>query len=220
MILGRRFFVTPSDSLAIIVAHADVIPFFRDQGGLKGVARYPDQPHHSPHHIIQLKCLSTMLTDPGIFCVKTKKKNRSMPTSGAVDLVAKRLNLSFFETPTGWKFFGNLMDSKELGGNVYTPFICGTSDIVTFLAGVCLRVLPLYRTLSYASKPLSLLCLTWWYMCVVWLVGEESFGTGSDHVREKDGMWAVLAWLSILAHYNQVRHITCLLSFLLGKIYS
>lgn len=43
-------------------------------------------------------------------------------------------------------------------------------------------------------------------MCVVWLVGEESFGTGSDHVREKDGMWAVLAWLSILAHYNQVRH--------------
>lgn len=51
-----------------------------------------------------------------------------MPTSGAVDLVAKRLNLSFFETPTGWKFFGNLMDSKELGGNVYTPFICGTSS--------------------------------------------------------------------------------------------
>lgn len=45
-----------------------------------------------------------------------------------MDLVAKRLNLSFFETPTGWKFFGNLMDSKELGGNVYTPFICGTSD--------------------------------------------------------------------------------------------
>lgn len=41
---------------------------------------------------------------------------------------------------------------------------------------------------------------------MVWLVGEESFGTGSDHVREKDGMWAVLAWLSILAHYNQVRH--------------
>jgi phosphoglucomutase len=119
MILGRRFFVTPSDSLAIIVAHADVMPFFRDQGGLKGVAR-------------------------------------SMPTSGAVDLVARRLNLKFFETPTGWKFFGNLMDSKELGGEPFTPFICG----------------------------------------------EESFGTGSDHVREKDGMWAVLAWLSILAHYN------------------
>lgn len=120
MILGRQFFVTPSDSLAIIVAHADVIPFFRDQGGLKGVAR-------------------------------------SMPTSGAVDLVAKRLNLSLFETPTGWKFFGNLMDSREMGGADYTPFICG----------------------------------------------EESFGTGSDHVREKDGMWAVLAWMSILAHYNK-----------------
>ncbi|EWM21792.1 phosphoglucomutase [Nannochloropsis gaditana] len=120
MILGRQFFVTPSDSLAIIVAHADVIPFFRDQGGLRGVAR-------------------------------------SMPTSGAVDLVAKRMNMSLFETPTGWKFFGNLMDSREMGGANYTPFICG----------------------------------------------EESFGTGSDHVREKDGMWAVLAWLSILAHYNQ-----------------
>jgi len=119
MILGKRFFVTPSDSVAIIAAHADVIPFFRDQGGLKGVAR-------------------------------------SMPTSGALDRVAARLNLKFFETPTGWKFFGNLMDSKALGGENFAPFICG----------------------------------------------EESFGTGSDHIREKDGMWAVLAWLQILAHYN------------------
>jgi len=120
MILGKQFFVSPSDSLAVIVANADCIPFFRAQGGLKGVAR-------------------------------------SMPTSGAVDLVAKDLNLSLFETPTGWKYFGNLMDSKALfGGTDYTPFICG----------------------------------------------EESFGTGSDHVREKDGIWAVLAWLSILAHSN------------------
>lgn len=120
MILGKQFFVSPSDSLAVIVANADAIPFFRAQGGLKGVAR-------------------------------------SMPTSGAVDLVAKDLNLSLFETPTGWKYFGNLMDSKELfNGTEYTPFICG----------------------------------------------EESFGTGSDHVREKDGIWAVLAWLSILAHNN------------------
>lgn len=117
---GRNFFVTPSDSLAIITAHADSIPFFRDQGGIKSVAR-------------------------------------SMPTSGAVDLVAKRLNLHLFETPTGWKFFGNVMDSKVIFNGVnYNPMICG----------------------------------------------EESFGTGSDHVREKDGMWAVLAWLSILAHYN------------------
>jgi phosphoglucomutase len=121
MILGRRFFVTPSDSLAIIAAHADCIPFFSQQGGLKSVAR-------------------------------------SMPTSGAVDLVAARLNLRMFETPTGWKFFGNVMDSKDLfKGENLNPVICG----------------------------------------------EESFGTGSNHVREKDGMWAVLAWLSILAHYNK-----------------
>jgi phosphoglucomutase len=116
MILGKRFFVTPSDSLAIIAANAHVIPFFQKKG-LRGVAR-------------------------------------SMPTSGAVDLVAKKLGIALFEVPTGWKFFGNLMDSKEIYGKEdYTPFICG----------------------------------------------EESFGTGSNHVREKDGMWAVLAWLSILA---------------------
>jgi phosphoglucomutase len=120
MILGSQFFVTPSDSLAIIVANANCIPFFKNQGGLKAVAR-------------------------------------SMPTSGAVDLVAKDLNLDFFETPTGWKFFGNLMDSKcVFKGKDYTPFVCG----------------------------------------------EESFGTGSDHVREKDGIWAVLAWLNILAAHN------------------
>merc|ERR1719296_405642 len=120
MILGSQFFVTPSDSLAVIVANANSIPFFKNQGGLKAVAR-------------------------------------SMPTSGAVDLVAKDLKLDFFETPTGWKFFGNLMDSKVIfKGKDYTPFICG----------------------------------------------EESFGTGSDHVREKDGIWAVLAWLNILAAQN------------------
>ena len=81
-----------------------------------------------------------------------------MPTSGAVDLVAAKNNLALFETPTGWKYFGNLMDSKDLyGGTDYTPFICG----------------------------------------------EESFGTGSNHVREKDGLWAVLAWLQVLADYNR-----------------
>lgn len=121
MILGRRFFVTPSDSLAILAAHADVIPFFAQQGGLKSVAR-------------------------------------SMPTSGAVDLVAAKLNLKLFETPTGWKFFGNVMDSKvQFNGENFNPMMCG----------------------------------------------EESFGTGSNHIREKDGMWAVLAWMSIIAHYNQ-----------------
>ncbi|THF95617.1 hypothetical protein TEA_016659 [Camellia sinensis var. sinensis] len=112
MVLGKRFFVTPSDSVAIIAANAvQAIPYF--SGGLKGVAR-------------------------------------SMPTSAALDVVAKHLNLKFFEVPTGWKFFGNLMD-----------------------AGLC-------------------------SVC-----GEESFGTGSDHIREKDGIWAVLAWLSIIAYKNK-----------------
>ncbi|KAB2620049.1 phosphoglucomutase [Pyrus ussuriensis x Pyrus communis] len=112
MVLGKRFFVTPSDSVAIIAANAvEAIPYFKT--GLKGVAR-------------------------------------SMPTSAALDVVAKHLNLKFFEVPTGWKFFGNLMD-----------------------AGLC-------------------------SVC-----GEESFGTGSDHIREKDGIWAVLAWLSILAYKNK-----------------
>ncbi len=75
---------------------------------------------------------------------------RSMPTSCAADLVAKRLKINAFETPTGWKFFGNLLD-----------------------------------------KGLVSLC------------GEESFGTGSNHVREKDGVWAVLMWLNILAARKQ-----------------
>ena len=71
---------------------------------------------------------------------------RSMPTSSAVDCVAKALNIPCYETPTGWKFFGNLLDAN--------------------LISIC---------------------------------GEESFGTGSNHVREKDGLWAVLFWLQILA---------------------
>ncbi len=71
---------------------------------------------------------------------------RSMPTSAAVDVVAKELGIDCFETPTGWKFFGNLLDAGKIT-----------------------------------------------------LCGEESFGTGSNHVREKDGLWAVLFWLQILA---------------------
>jgi phosphoglucomutase len=81
---------------------------------------------------------------------------RSMPTSAALDRVAEDMKIDCFEVPTGWKFFGNLMDSGTSyfpDKKTYTPFICG----------------------------------------------EESFGTGADHVREKDGMWAVLAWLQILA---------------------
>lgn len=111
MVLGQRFFVTPSDSLAVIAANATLV-----RGYSKGVA--------------------------GVA--------RSMPTSAAVDRVAKALNIPCFETPTGWKFFGNLMDAGK----------------VTFC-------------------------------------GEESFGTGSDHVREKDGLWAVLFWLNILAVRKQ-----------------
>lgn len=107
MILGNHFFVTPSDSLALIAANAKLIPAYAK--GLSGVAR-------------------------------------SMPTSGAVDRVAAKLGIACFETPTGWKFFGNLMDAGK-----------------------------------------------------VTLCGEESFGTGSDHVREKDGLWAVLCWLNLLA---------------------
>lgn len=83
---------------------------------------------------------------------------RSMPSSAALDVVAEALDIPFFSTPTGWKFFGNLMSSKELfDKRDYTPFLCG----------------------------------------------EESFGTGSDHIREKDGLWAVLAWMSILMQANE-----------------
>lgn len=121
MILGSRFFVNPSDSLAVLAANAAAVPFFAGSPGLRAVAR-------------------------------------SMPTSGAVDRVAEARGLRLFEVPTGWKFFGNLMDSKEVfGGEDYTPLICG----------------------------------------------EESFGTGSNHVREKDGIWAALFWLSILAARNR-----------------
>ncbi|KAL5242780.1 hypothetical protein ACI65C_010190 [Semiaphis heraclei] len=75
---------------------------------------------------------------------------RSMPTGAAVDRVAAKLGKEIFEVPTGWKFFGNLMDAGRLS-----------------------------------------------------LCGEESFGTGSDHIREKDGIWAVLAWLSVLANTGE-----------------
>ncbi|AJI54464.1 phosphoglucomutase [Francisella philomiragia] len=71
---------------------------------------------------------------------------RSMPTSTAVDRVAESLGLPCFETPTGWKFFGNLLDAQKIT-----------------------------------------------------LCGEESYGTGSDHIREKDGVWAVLFWLNLVA---------------------
>lgn len=107
MIMGPGMVVSPGDSLAILAAHADCVPRYRD--GLKGLAR-------------------------------------SLPTSRAADRVAGALGIEMHETPTGWKFFTNLLD----GGRIT-------------------------------------------------LCGEESFGTGSDHVREKDGLWAVLFWLNVLA---------------------
>jgi phosphoglucomutase len=111
MILGRNFYVTPSDSLAVLAANATLAPGYAK--GLAGIAR-------------------------------------SMPTSAAADRVAAKLGLKSYETPTGWKFFGTLLDAG--------------------LATLC---------------------------------GEESFGTGSDHVREKDGLWAVLLWLNVLAKRKQ-----------------
>ncbi|NEN90111.1 MAG: alpha-D-glucose phosphate-specific phosphoglucomutase [Okeania sp. SIO3H1] len=107
MILGKNFFVTPSDSLAVLAANAKLVPGY--SSGLAGIAR-------------------------------------SMPTSAAPDRVAEKMGIDCYETPTGWKFFGNLLDADK-----------------------------------------ATLC------------GEESFGTGSNHVREKDGLWAVLFWLNILA---------------------
>ncbi|WP_341860764.1 alpha-D-glucose phosphate-specific phosphoglucomutase [Gymnodinialimonas sp. 57CJ19] len=111
MVVGPHQYVTPSDSLAVLAAHAHRAPAYAK--GLAGVAR-------------------------------------SMPTSGAVDRVAAAQGIESYETPTGWKFFGNLLDAGR-----------------------------------------------------VTLCGEESAGTGSDHVREKDGLWAVLLWLNILAQSGQ-----------------
>ena len=111
MVLGKHFFITPSDSLAVLAANAHLLPGYKN--GIKGIAR-------------------------------------SMPTSAAADRVAEALGLPCYETPTGWKFFGNLLDAGKIT-----------------------------------------------------LCGEESFGTGSDHVREKDGLWAVLFWLNLIAVKKQ-----------------
>ena len=111
MILGHYFFVTPSDSLAILTANAHRIPAY--QNGITGVAR-------------------------------------SMPTSQAPDKVAEKMGINCHETPTGWKFFGNLLDQDQIT-----------------------------------------------------LCGEESFGSGSNHVREKDGLWAVLFWLNLIAERDE-----------------
>ena len=107
MILGRHFFVTPSDSLAILTDNYQYVPAYKN--GIYGVAK-------------------------------------SAATSTAVCRVAQARNLPCYVVPTGWKYFVNLMDSNRIT-----------------------------------------------------LCGEESFGTGSSHIREKDGIWAILFWLSIIA---------------------
>ena len=107
MILGRKFFVTPSDSLAILTDNCKLIPAYKN--GIYGVAK-------------------------------------SAATSTAVCRVAEKNNIPCYVVPTGWKYFVNLMDSNRIT-----------------------------------------------------LCGEESFGTGSSHIREKDGIWAILFWLSIIA---------------------
>lgn len=111
LIVGKNCYVTPSDSLAVMAANANLVSGYKK--GLKGIAR-------------------------------------SMPTSQAADRVAEKLGIPSFETPTGWKFFGNLLDANK-----------------------------------------------------VTLCGEESAGTGSSHIREKDGLWAVLFWLNFLAVRKQ-----------------
>ena len=111
LIIGKKRYVTPSDSLALLAANAPLAPGYAN--GLAGIAR-------------------------------------SMPTSAAADRVAEKLGIEMHETPTGWKFFGNLLDAGR-----------------------------------------------------VTICGEESSGTGSNHVREKDGIWAVLLWLNVLAARKQ-----------------
>ena len=110
-----------------------------------------------------------------------------MPTSGALDRVAEKLRLPFFEVPTGWKFFANLMDAGPhctltSSVSIHVPHICAIA--------CCLAAGKQAFTLQLPAGKCS-------------VCGEESFGTGSDHVREKDGLWAVLSWLSILAYRNK-----------------
>ncbi len=128
LILGKQFFVSPSDSLAAIALNMDKIKSYKN--GCVGIAR-------------------------------------TMPTSSAADLVGEKLGIPVYKTPTGWRFFSNLLDANKIT-------ICG----------------------------------------------EESFGTGSGHIREKDGIWAVLCWLNILAITRKpISHIVTEMWNELGRVY-
>lgn len=107
LIIGYDQFVTPADSLAVLLEYSNLISYYKNR--IYGVAR-------------------------------------SLPTGRAADAVAAKLNIKLYETPTGWKYFGNLLDAEKIT-----------------------------------------------------LCGEESFGTSSFHIREKDGIWAILFWLNIMA---------------------
>ena len=103
MILGTKFFVSPSDSVAIIAANAQAcIPFFKD--GLKVLALMSCELTHA-------FCLCMMVEAELLHMHPSQGVARSMPTGGALDRVAKEMGIKFFEVPTGWKFFGNLMDA-------------------------------------------------------------------------------------------------------------
>lgn len=97
-----------------------------------------------------------------------------MPTSQAVDRVAKRLGLQCCETPTGWKYFGNLMDAQLIHQQQLSLQVEKKEEDKT--------------TPAAPHEYCPILC------------GEESFGTGSNHIREKDGLWAVLVSEGTLIH--------------------
>ena len=164
MILGKGFFVNPSDSVAVLAANHLAIPQF---------------------------------------CPKLRGVARSMPTSRALEKAALDLDIDSFETPTGWKFFGNLMELEVrlsfLCASLHRLFARRAIFCVCFLFDNCppgeklwgSRVVPgLPRASRQEGRYTPFLC------------GEESFGTGASHIREKDGLWAILAWLSVIAAHN------------------
>ncbi|XP_077471772.1 phosphoglucomutase-1-like isoform X2 [Stigmatopora argus] len=142
-----------------LIYAADLIDIMRDGAYDFGAAFDSDGDRNmilGKHGLFVTPSDSLAVIADNIFCIPYFQHSgvrglaRSMPTSAALDRVAKATKIELYETPTGWKFFGNLMDAGLLS-----------------------------------------------------LCGEESFGTSGDHIREKDGLWAVLAWLTIMASRRQ-----------------